>query len=445
MLSYYRTGSIDVDTHVVVIRTTGNVYNMFQSITHNYVCSTSNSFTDKQLCFVMMNASYRIFEKSICHMIDYNNKILNIYFRDEFCLTENFDYGTLGISNIITVKYKKPIAPSTSNSNNSNSNSNSNNSNSNNSVRSVKKIEEEEDEEENIPVSQLIHKKNNSMIHTTNTSTPNMPRNNPNLHVLDTLHSVYPNPTLLHQQFVRVTRSNSNGNLLNNTRNSNTPKNGFYTIDGGEDIMRVDECVTIPDDSPKSATKRTRRTVRNKSVAIGDLPSDRVVVLHYPMEEDAQDVIILNKGDIRRCEEGNIDMRNGYLSILIFTYSLLICLHIGEYLNDNVIDFYIKYFLNDINRVEYDGNKSSKYYAYSCLFYSNLINDCKMERINYKTHELFHYRQLNNNLNFAAVDRWTKFVDIYNKEFVFIPINKDCHWSLFVIIRPDMLVCYYNV
>ena len=121
------------------------------------------------------------------------------------------------------------------------------------------------------------------------------------------------------------------------------------------------------------------------------------------------------------------------------TVCIIIWDHIGEYLNDNVIDFYIKYLLNDATRPNYDAIKSTQYYAYSCLFYTKLTTD-KMERSSHKTHEPEHYHMLIQSLNFAAVDRWTKYVDIYSKEFVFIPINKDCHWSLFVIVRPGLLV-----
>jgi Ulp1 family protease len=37
-----------------------------------------------------------------------------------------------------------------------------------------------------------------------------------------------------------------------------------------------------------------------------------------------------------------------------------------------------------------------------------------------------------------AVSSWTakKGIDIFEKKFIFIPVNKDIHWSLFVIVNP---------
>ena len=48
-----------------------------------------------------------------------------------------------------------------------------------------------------------------------------------------------------------------------------------------------------------------------------------IVILEYPMEEGAQDVITMNKGDMKRLEE-------------------------GEYLNDNLIDFKIKILMEQL-------------------------------------------------------------------------------------------------
>ena len=40
-----------------------------------------------------------------------------------------------------------------------------------------------------------------------------------------------------------------------------------------------------------------------------------------------------------------------------------------------------------------------------------------------------------------AVASWTakKGVDIFEKKFIFIPVNKDIHWSLCVIVNPGMV------
>jgi Ulp1 family protease len=91
---------------------------------------------------------------------------------------------------------------------------------------------------------------------------------------------------------------------------------------------------------------------------------------------------------------------------------------IGEYyLNDNIIDFRIKYFLfnNSFENI-------SDIYAFSCQFYTRLLQ-VKDHREAYK-----------------LVAGWTKAFDLFAKKFIFIPINLDKHWSLFIIVRPDLVI-----
>jgi hypothetical protein len=38
------------------------------------------------------------------------------------------------------------------------------------------------------------------------------------------------------------------------------------------------------------------------------------------------------------------------------------------------------------------------------------------------------------------VKRWTKNVDIFEKDFLIIPINEANHWSLVIIVRPGLLM-----
>ena len=40
--------------------------------------------------------------------------------------------------------------------------------------------------------------------------------------------------------------------------------------------------------------------------------------------------------------------------------------------------------------------------------------------------------------NFSLVAKWTKKVNLWSKDFVFIPINEDNHWSLITVVRPEL-------
>ena len=93
----------------------------------------------------------------------------------------------------------------------------------------------------------------------------------------------------------------------------------------------------------------------------------------------------------------------------------------GKYLNDSFIDLKVKYLINSLNL-----DKKSKVFAFSCLFYAKLteVEDVKA--------------------GYGLVSRWTKHVNIFDCDFVFFPINLENHWSLFVAVRPGlMMVNYY--
>jgi len=41
----------------------------------------------------------------------------------------------------------------------------------------------------------------------------------------------------------------------------------------------------------------------------------------------------------------------------------------------------------------------------------------------------------------TAVTSWTqkKYVDVFQKKLVFIPVNADLHWSLLVVVNPGLI------
>lgn len=99
----------------------------------------------------------------------------------------------------------------------------------------------------------------------------------------------------------------------------------------------------------------------------------------------------------------------------------------GEYFNDVIIDFSIKRLLLDETSPDFNSSKSNKIHAFSSLFYSNLT-----QRTGHSAKQ--------NGINYEAVSRWAKNVDLFNKDFLYIPVNQGIHWSLFIVIRPYLLV-----
>ncbi|KAK1231758.1 hypothetical protein PQX77_005106 [Marasmius sp. AFHP31] len=91
-----------------------------------------------------------------------------------------------------------------------------------------------------------------------------------------------------------------------------------------------------------------------------------------------------------------------------------------QYLNDNIIEFGLKLWHNEIN--EQDAIQASQIHIFSTFFYSRLAAEEK----------------INDGCN--AVARWTCKVDIFQKKYVFVPINKFSHWFLAVIYRPEFIL-----
>ena len=66
-------------------------------------------------------------------------------------------------------------------------------------------------------------------------------------------------------------------------------------------------------------------------------------------------------------------------------------------------------------------------HVFSCLFYTKLTEGKNAEA----SHKL--------------VSRWTKNVNLFDKDFVLVPVNKKYHWSLTVIVRPGLLLVRCDV
>jgi sentrin-specific protease 7 len=94
------------------------------------------------------------------------------------------------------------------------------------------------------------------------------------------------------------------------------------------------------------------------------------------------------------------------------------CLENGSYLNDSIIDFYLKYlYIERLNK-----RQQELCHIYSCLFYTKLSTSIDSQG----------YVSTN-------ILRWTKNVKIFDKDFIIFPINLDRHWLLAIICFPFLL------
>ncbi|XP_060840031.1 uncharacterized protein LOC132921177 [Rhopalosiphum padi] len=107
--------------------------------------------------------------------------------------------------------------------------------------------------------------------------------------------------------------------------------------------------------------------------------------------------------------------------IKIIDYKML---NSNEFVNDILIEFYLDYWYNHKLSDE-DRNRT---YVFSTFFYTNLAKSFNTS--DYPSHYTA------SQIRHAKVRKWTKNVDIFKKDFIFVPINENYHWFMAVICYP---------
>ncbi|XP_034431043.1 sentrin-specific protease 7 isoform X1 [Hippoglossus hippoglossus] len=97
------------------------------------------------------------------------------------------------------------------------------------------------------------------------------------------------------------------------------------------------------------------------------------------------------------------------------------CLDSGQFLNDVIIDFYLKYLLHNASDAV-----AERSHIFSSFFYKQLTRrDNASEGATSDTCQRQRRHQ--------RVKTWTRHVDIFKKDFLFVPVNQEAHWYLVVI------------
>ncbi|XP_067300044.1 sentrin-specific protease 7 [Pseudorasbora parva] len=102
------------------------------------------------------------------------------------------------------------------------------------------------------------------------------------------------------------------------------------------------------------------------------------------------------------------------------------CLDSGEFLNDVIIDFYLKYLM-----VQKSPRASVlRSHVFSSFFYKQLTRRDNANEDSTSTPAQVRRHQ--------RVRTWTRHVDIFDKDFLFVPVNQEAHWYLVVICFPGL-------
>ncbi|NWW76294.1 SENP7 protease, partial [Climacteris rufus] len=108
------------------------------------------------------------------------------------------------------------------------------------------------------------------------------------------------------------------------------------------------------------------------------------------------------------------------------------CLEYGEFLNDVIIDFYLKYLLLE----KAPKHVADRTHIFSSFFYKCLTRTEKSseEDVKVSTAQRRHRR----------VKTWTRHINIFNKDYIFVPVNEESHWYIAVICFPWLEEAVYE-
>ncbi|OAX82759.1 hypothetical protein ACJ72_02896 [Emergomyces africanus] len=93
----------------------------------------------------------------------------------------------------------------------------------------------------------------------------------------------------------------------------------------------------------------------------------------------------------------------------------------GEYLNDNLIGFYLRFLEHHMERNRPD--LAARVYFFNSFFFASLTNTPKGRRA----------------INYQVVEKWTRNVDIFSYDYIVVPINENAHWYMAIICNLPAL------
>ena len=99
------------------------------------------------------------------------------------------------------------------------------------------------------------------------------------------------------------------------------------------------------------------------------------------------------------------------------------------YLNDSIINFYIKYLQYDTT---FPFLTKNDFYIFPTYFYTRLSSLDQSGNTQKNTPQ--HRRKM-----YQDLKGWTKNVNIFEKKLLFIPINYDIHWTLIIVCNPGKI------
>ncbi|KAJ5176855.1 uncharacterized protein N7482_002732 [Penicillium canariense] len=92
----------------------------------------------------------------------------------------------------------------------------------------------------------------------------------------------------------------------------------------------------------------------------------------------------------------------------------------NEFLNDNLIAFYMRFLQNHLERTNPEA--ANRVYFFNSYFFATLTNKGSRE------------------INYSGIEKWTRNVDLFSYDYIVVPINQNAHWYVAIICNLPSLV-----
>ncbi|ORX61117.1 cysteine proteinase [Piromyces finnis] len=159
--------------------------------------------------------------------------------------------------------------------------------------------------------------------------------------------------------------------------------------------------------------------IQKKETLVSNNPS---VILLKNENLQKQLINLVNKPLLngRKNEELFIYPFKGIDSVIITTEDVE-RLKSNFFLNDSLIEFYLKYLYDQLSI-----SFKKKFHLINSFFYEQILRLSKKEKT---PKEIYQH-----------IKKWTSKVDLFSKQYLIIPINQDYHWHMLVIYNPGALL-----
>ncbi|CAG2109746.1 unnamed protein product [Medioppia subpectinata] len=202
--------------------------------------------------------------------------------------------------------------------------------------------------------------------------------------------------------------------------------------------------------SPVSATGRynSRYAPTTSSVVTGRSPlRNRSTRASLPITPIVQTVIDLDDDEDVSADQTVDHSLESIKSSVIFTYPKdepnaiqivgndMLCLNKGEFLNDNIVNFYLRHYYKEV----LDEEMAKRCHIFDTLFFMQLTEKRGPKRKNPSlpqsddpyTFDQRYEKKLKN---------WTKNVDLFSKDFLVFPIIRESHWFVAIVCYPSLVL-----